>query len=140
MTTSLLPVNFSVIWHSSSAPFGFAVRSWVYPRMADMGYIERYRSERFRKLIELGHPDEHRVVWPSLARYAARRNNIDPRNPPVSVALVRHWSPAASCIRRRQKFHLETLCTQPPDLEFTAFGFPSAVDLSGRHALIAVGV
>src|SRR5712692_8347704 len=28
------------------------VRSWDYPRMVNMGYIERYRRERFRKLIE----------------------------------------------------------------------------------------
>jgi hypothetical protein len=67
------------------------VRRWVYPRMVDMGYIERYRRERFRKLIEMANPDENRVVWPSLARYAARRNNTDPRNPPVSVAMVRHF-------------------------------------------------
>jgi hypothetical protein len=68
-----------------------SVRSWVYPRMVSMGYIERYRRERFRKLIEMAHPDVNRVVWPSLARYAARRNNTDPRRPPVSVALVRHF-------------------------------------------------
>jgi len=67
------------------------VRSWVYPRMVNMGYLERYRRERFRKLIEMAHPDENSMVWPSLARYAARRNNIDPRHPPVSVALVRHF-------------------------------------------------
>jgi hypothetical protein len=66
-------------------------RSWVYPRMVNMGYLERYRRERFRKLIEMAHPDENRVVWPSLARYAARRNNLNPGNPPVSVALVRHF-------------------------------------------------
>jgi len=69
------------------------LRSWFYPRMASLGYIERYRHERFRKLIEMAQPDENRVVWPSLARYAARRNNIYPGNPPVSVALVRHFRP-----------------------------------------------
>jgi hypothetical protein len=31
------------------------------------------------------------MVWPSLARYAARHNHTDPRNPPVQVELVRHW-------------------------------------------------
>src|SRR5438132_1633130 len=35
------------------------VRSWVYPRMVNMGYLERYRRERFRKLIEMAHPDEN---------------------------------------------------------------------------------
>jgi hypothetical protein len=69
------------------------VRSWNFPRMRDLGYIERYRHERFRKLIEMASPDVNRVAWPTLARYAARRNNIYPRNPPVSVSLVRHFRP-----------------------------------------------
>lgn len=69
------------------------VRSWFYPRMASLGYIERYRHERFRKLIEMAQPDENRMVWPSLARYAARRNNLYPGNPPVFVALVQHFRP-----------------------------------------------
>lgn len=67
------------------------VRSWVYPRMVKLGYIERYRHERFRKLIEMAHPDVNSMMWPSLARYAARRNNVYPHDPPVAVALVRHF-------------------------------------------------
>jgi hypothetical protein len=67
------------------------VRGWNYPRMIDMGYVERYRRERFRKMIEIANQDTSRMVWPSLARYAARRNNTDPRNRPVSVELVRHF-------------------------------------------------
>jgi hypothetical protein len=67
------------------------VRDWSYPRLGDPGLLDWYRNERFYKLIENGHMDENRMVWPSLARYAARRNNSDPRNPPVSVALVRHF-------------------------------------------------
>jgi hypothetical protein len=67
------------------------VDSWTYPRMINMGYFERYRRERFRKLIEHGHLDDAAVVWPSLARYAARVNNKQPGNPPVSVELVRHF-------------------------------------------------
>jgi hypothetical protein len=67
------------------------VRSWTFPRMIGMGYLERYRRERFRKLIELGHLDAASAVWPSLARYAARVNNTEPHNPPVSVELVRHF-------------------------------------------------
>ena len=67
------------------------VRGWNYPRMIDMGYVERYRRERFRKMIEIANQDSSRMVWPSLARYAARRNNSDPRNRPVAVELVRHF-------------------------------------------------
>jgi hypothetical protein len=69
------------------------VRGWNFPRMVRLGYLDRYRQERWRKLIENGHLDENQMVWPSLARYAARRNNLYPGNPPVSVALVRHFRP-----------------------------------------------
>jgi hypothetical protein len=67
------------------------VRSWIYPRMTELGYLERYWHERFRKFIELAHLDQNRMVWPSLARYPARLNNIYPGNPPVKVQLVRHF-------------------------------------------------
>jgi hypothetical protein len=66
-------------------------RNWVYPRMVDLGYVERYRHERFRKFIELAHLEENKMLWPSLARYPARVNNIYPNNPPVLVQLVRHF-------------------------------------------------
>ena len=39
-----------------------------------------------------------------------------------------------------RKFHLKTLFTERPDLEFAAFGFPGAVDLSGRDTFITVRV
>jgi len=48
--------------------------------------------------------------------------------------------PAGFCIRKRGKFHLEALFTERPDFEFAAFGFPGAVDLSGRDTLVTVGV
>jgi hypothetical protein len=67
------------------------VRSWDFPRMVRLGYMDRYRQERWRKLIENANSDENQMVWPSLARYAARRNNRYPGNLPVSVALVRHF-------------------------------------------------
>jgi len=66
-------------------------RSWSYPRMVNLGYVERYRHERFRKLIELAHLEQNSMIWPSVARYAARVNNIYPHNPPVDVRLIRHF-------------------------------------------------
>ena len=61
------------------------------------------------------------------------------------IPLQRGHLPAASDVRafvfvNAGKFHLETLFTERPDFEFAAFGFPSAVDLSGRDTLIAVSV
>ena len=67
------------------------VRSWIYPRMINLGYFERYRHERFRKFIELAHLEDNRMVWPSVALYPARVNNLSPHNPPVQVQLVRHF-------------------------------------------------
>jgi hypothetical protein len=67
------------------------LRSWKYPRVGDPGPLDWYRNERFYKLIENGQLEENRMVWPSLARYAAQRNNIYPHNPPVSAALVRYF-------------------------------------------------
>lgn len=65
-------------------------RLWTFPRMSDLGYAERYRRERFRKLVEASGRDFH--VWPALARYAARRvAAAEPHNPPVLVTLVRHF-------------------------------------------------
>lgn len=65
-------------------------RSWFFPRMANMPYTRRYEEERWRKLVEVTtHGDTH-VIWPSLARYAARVNNYDSQNPPVSVRLIQH--------------------------------------------------
>src|SRR6476661_2961299 len=37
------------------------VRGWSYPRMIDMGYVERYRRERFRKMIEIANQDSSRM-------------------------------------------------------------------------------
>jgi hypothetical protein len=38
-----------------------------------------------------------------------------------------------------RKFHLKTLFAERPDFEFAAFGFPGAIDLSGRDTLVTVG-
>lgn len=62
---------------------------WTFPRLTDMGYGERYRRERFRKLVEVAERDNR--VWPTMARYAARRNYLDPRDPPVAVRLLDHF-------------------------------------------------
>lgn len=65
-------------------------RSWFFPRMTTMGYVRRYQEERWRKLVEVATHGNTQVLWPSLARYAARVNNDDAQNPPVSVELFQH--------------------------------------------------
>ena len=65
-------------------------RSWFFPRMSHMGYARRYEEERWRKLIEVATHANSQAVWVGLARYAARANNRDPHNRPVSVLLLQH--------------------------------------------------
>lgn len=64
-------------------------RQYNFPRMRDLGYVDRYRRERFRKLIEVAGHDYW--VWPALARYAARRCDTDPHTPPVRVTLIKRF-------------------------------------------------
>ena len=65
-------------------------RSWFFPRMAQMSYVRRYEEERWRKLVEVATHGNTQVIWPALARYAARVNNFDPQNRPVSVEMIQH--------------------------------------------------
>ena len=70
-------------------------RVWKFPRMQDLGLMERYSKERYRKFAnEHLRVDESALLWPDAARYVARLNN-DPANPPVLVQLVRYWSDLA---------------------------------------------
>jgi hypothetical protein len=65
-------------------------RSWEFPRMSHLGYVKRYEEERWRKMTEVATHGGNHNLWPALARYAARVNNPDPQNPPVSVELFQH--------------------------------------------------
>ena len=65
-------------------------RSWFFPRMAHMGYARRYQEERWRKLVEVATHGSSEALWLAMARYAARANNHDSRNRPVSVVLLQH--------------------------------------------------
>lgn len=65
-------------------------KSWEFPRMVHMNYAKRYEEERWRKMTEVVTHGANHQLWSSLARYAARRNNPDPKNPPVSVILFQH--------------------------------------------------
>ena len=65
-------------------------RSWFFPRMAHMDYVRRYQEERWRKMVEVATHGNNQAVWLGMARYAARVNNHDRRNRPVSVELFQH--------------------------------------------------
>ncbi len=63
---------------------------WFFPRLVHMNYKRRYEEERWRKVVEVATHGDNHVLWPALARYAARVNNYDAQNPPVSVKLIQH--------------------------------------------------
>ena len=66
------------------------VKSWEFPRMVHFSYAKRYEEERWRKMTEVVTHGSNHQLWPIMARYAARQNNPDPSNPPVSVVLIQH--------------------------------------------------
>lgn len=66
-------------------------RTWKFPRMQDLGFVERYEKERYRKFAEYLRADTNPALWPDAARFIARLND-SPSNPPAAVVLVRYWS------------------------------------------------
>ena len=65
---------------------------WTFPRMENLGYVDKYFDERFRKYAnDCLRLDDYSALWPDAARYVARVNNR-PGNPPVGVQLIRYWS------------------------------------------------
>lgn len=69
-----------------------SVRLWQFPRMEELGMVERFRKERFRKWRERVRLDDYSVVWPDTCRYIARMHN-NPTNPPTRISITRHWAP-----------------------------------------------
>jgi hypothetical protein len=114
------PSDLDLYWEARITYANGQVRSWNFPRMSDLGYVERYRRERFRKMIEFANPDTNRMVWPSLAKYAAQRNHTDPRNSPVAVELVRHFRivpPPGGTFAPYQTYSILKTPISPEDLQ-----------------------
>lgn len=69
---------------------------WEFPRMENLGYVDKYFKERYRKYAcDNLRLDARSALWPDAARYIARLNTSNAANPPVEVDLVRHWSEIA---------------------------------------------
>ncbi len=68
------------------------MRLWTFPQMQEVGYIERYAKERYRKFAnERLFLKTNSMLWPDAARYIARLH-ADPLNPPRVVKLIHCWS------------------------------------------------
>jgi hypothetical protein len=68
--------------------------TWKFPRIDQMGYVDRYLKERHRKwaterVLEAGKPSP--TVAEAAARYAAQQVER-PGNPPLKVELIRYRS------------------------------------------------
>lgn len=69
-----------------------STRVWSIPRMNEIGYVDRYFKERYRKFsTEYLRMDSHSALWPDAARYIARVNR-NPSKRPIAVRLIRYWS------------------------------------------------
>jgi len=65
---------------------------WTFPRMENLGIVDKYFKERFRKFANDNlRLDTNSALWPDAARYIARLHN-SAANPPVAVNLIRYWS------------------------------------------------
>lgn len=67
------------------------VVTWNFPRIRDMGFVDKYFNERYRKwAIDRVRTDDHSGVWPDAARFVVRQV-YDGHRRPVEVTLTRHW-------------------------------------------------
>ena len=60
----------------------------VFPRMALMPIWERYLRERYRKYVERAHSEESSYLWEPMARWMARRADVQPDVRPTAVNLI----------------------------------------------------
>jgi hypothetical protein len=68
-------------------------RRWKAPRMEELGPVDKYFRERYRKFVnEHLRMDAESLLWPDAAKHIARMYDSDKSNPPVNVMLVRYWS------------------------------------------------
>ncbi|AIE83404.1 hypothetical protein OP10G_0036 [Fimbriimonas ginsengisoli Gsoil 348] len=63
---------------------------YLYPRMFLLPLPNKYAQERYRKYFERANDEGYTYLWPLFARRIAYLND-NPKNPPVSVRLTRHW-------------------------------------------------
>lgn len=67
--------------------------AWMVTDMVSMGYVERWRKDRWRKYgndhLRL---DDERDLWQPFAEFAVRRLRAEGRDP-AAIALVRWWRP-----------------------------------------------
>jgi hypothetical protein len=66
-------------------------QEYTFPRMYELPISKKYITERYRKFYERAHTEGDKWEWPIFAQRVALAHYTDKNNPPVSVALTRHW-------------------------------------------------
>lgn len=85
------PINMD-LWLDAIVTYSDGAKlRYEYPRMATLGYGDRYLMERYRKFFENVNSPAHIYALPELAQGIAFKCDTNPGNPPVQVSLVRHW-------------------------------------------------
>ncbi len=64
---------------------------WTFPRMEQLGILQRYSKERYRKFSEAARETKNAALWPDVARHLARLYR-SPVDPPEIVILIRYFS------------------------------------------------
>jgi hypothetical protein len=64
---------------------------WSFPRMEELGFIERYRKERYRKFSDVLPQPQYAPLWPDVAAHAATQFNSQ-SDPPEKVLLIQFQS------------------------------------------------
>ena len=65
-------------------------KTYQYPRIFLMSIPQKFMSERYRKFYERVNMDQNPYLWAPFAQHIAWIND-DPKNPPVTIKLRRHW-------------------------------------------------
>jgi hypothetical protein len=64
---------------------------WSFPRMEELGFVERYRKERYRKFSDVLPQPQYAPLWPDVAAHAATQFNSQ-SDPPEKVLLIQFES------------------------------------------------
>jgi len=73
-----------------------SVKTYAYPRMADLPIAFKGPKERYRKFFERVREDKASRLWPTFGYRIALLNYSNRLNPPTIVRLKRHWLPVAA--------------------------------------------
>jgi hypothetical protein len=60
---------------------------WSFPRMEELGFLERYKKERYRKFSDVLPQPQFAPLWPDVAAHAATQFNSQ-SDPPEKVLLI----------------------------------------------------